>query len=173
MDGVYIYDGDHSVTFINDAGESRNTWTDWGLIPSSRYSEPINEIWANKVSIPGINGQEDLVRMSPYTSVNSYSNLRSSVINDNRDYIKEEYGYDIYKPTSGSLSFIIADQEESFFAKKQAILNFLHNQRMRMVFSDIPSDVYIVRTTVAFQSGAQFSSVNISYSVITLPDHAV
>lgn len=167
MDRVY-YDGQHSVTFTNSSGESRNTWTDWGLIPSSRHSEPVNGIWSNKVSIPGVNGQEDLVRMYPNNSVNSYSKLRSEILNDNPTYIKNTYGYDIFQPSSGNLTFIIADQDESFFVKQQKILNFLHNQKMIMVLADDPSKRYTVRTTVgSFSSGDTFSSVSISYSVIS------
>jgi len=168
MDRVYVYTGQHSVTFTNTAGESRNTWTDWGLIPSSRHAEPVNGIWSNKVSIPGINGQEDLVRRYPNNAVNSYGNLRSELRNDNPTYIKTNDGYDILQASSGSLSFIIADQEESFFSKEQEILNFLHNQRMIMVFADDQSKTYTVRTTVsAFQNGDAFSSMSISYSVIS------
>lgn len=168
MDRVYEYTGQHSVTFTNAAGESRNTWTDWGLIPSSRHSEPVNGIWSNKVTTPGVNGQEDLVRMYPNNSVNSYAKLRSEILNDNPAYIKSTYGYDILQASSGSLSFIIADQEESFFSKEQRILNFLHNQRMTMKFSDDPSKTYTVRTTVSsFQNGDTFSSLSISYSVIS------
>lgn len=167
MDRVYDYDGQHSVTFTNAAGESRNTWTDWGLIPSSRHSEPINGIWSNKVAIPGVNGQEDLVRMYPNNSVNSYSKLRSEILNDNPDYILNTYEYDILQPSSGSLSFIIADQEESFFSKSQTILNFLHNQQMIMRLSDDPSKTYYVRTIVgAIQSGETFSSITISFNVV-------
>lgn len=168
MDRVYDYTGQHSVTFTNSAGESRNTWTDWGLIPSSRHSEPVNGIWSNKVTIQGVNGQEDLVRMYPNNAVNSYGKLRSEVLNDNPSYIKSTYGYDILQPSSGSLSFIIANQEESFFAKQQKILNFLHNQKMTMKFSDDVSKTYTVRTTVSsISSGDKFSSISISYSVLS------
>ena len=167
MDDRIMYHGEHSVTFTNDSGVSVNTWTDWGLIPSSRHSEPINGIWSQAVSVPGINGQEDLVRMYPYTSVNSYSKLRSAITNDNRNYILSHYGYDIFQPANGSLSFVIADQEESFFTKQQTILNFLHNQRVTMRFSDNPSAAYTVRTTVTGnQNGASYSSISISYSVL-------
>lgn len=168
MDRVYDYTGQHSVTFTNTSGVSRNTWTDWGLIPSSRHSEPIGNIWSNKVTIPGVNGQEDLVRMYPNNAVNIYRKLRSELISDNPDYIKRAYGYDILQPSSGSLSFVIADQDEPFFTKSQKILDFLHNQRMTMQFADDPSKTYIVRTTVgSIQSGETFSSLSISYSVIS------
>ena len=162
------YEGVHSITFRNSAGESRNTWTDWGLIPSSRHSEPASGIWSNPVDIPGINGQEDLVRMYPCRAVNSYYMLRSEVENDRRDYILFNYGYDIYQAGNGNFSFIIADQEESFHAKMQKILNFLHNQPMTMTFSDDSSKTYHVRTSISgYNVRRDFSSININYSVIS------
>ena len=168
MDRVYIYDGKHSVTFTNEDGVSRNTWTDWGLIPSSRPSEPVNGIWSNKASIPGVNGQEDLVRMYPNNAVNSYGKLKSELKNDHPTYIKSTYDYSIQQAPSGSLSFVIADQEETFFEKSQEILNFLHNRKMKMKFADDTRKTYTVRTTVsALQSGDTFSSIGISYSVLS------
>ena len=80
------YMGEHSVTFTVN-GVSRNTWTDWGLIPSSRHSEPMNPIWSQKETIAGVNGQEDLIRKYPYAAVNSYSKLKSALKNDYRDKI--------------------------------------------------------------------------------------
>ena len=167
MDNV-VHNGEHSVTFVNEAGERRNTWLDWGLIPSSRPSEPVNPVWNKFVAINGINGQEDLIRMYPTSSVNSYSKLRASVLNDNREYIKSYYGYDIFQASSGSLAFVIGDQEVSFFAKEQMILNFLHNQKMTMTFMDDTSKTYTVRTTVdSFTNGKNYSSLVISYTVLS------
>lgn len=166
MDRVYDYSGEHAVTFTRGS-LTKNTWTDWGLIPSSRHSEPVNGVWSQAVTISGINGQEDLVRMSPYNAVNSYSKLRSAVANDNRNYILNTYGFDIFQPSSGSLSFVIADQEQSFFAKQQEILNFLHNRVCTMRFVDDPSKAYSVRTTVSsFSNGDTFSNMSIAYSVL-------
>lgn len=167
LDNVDIYTGQHSISFTVD-GVTKNTWSDWGLIPSSRHSEPVYGIWSQKVSISGVNGQEDLVRKYPYTSVNSNAKLKESLNNDNRERILSESGYDIYQPTSGSFSFIIADQNVSFFRKEQEILNFLHNRTATMIFADDPSKVYKVRVSVGnMGSGSNYSSVSISYTVIT------
>lgn len=161
------YLGEHAVTFTV-GGVSKNTWTDWGLVPSSRHSEPINSIWNQIVTIPGVNGQEDLIRKYPYNAVNSYSKLKAALKNDNRDKIKSDSGYDVYQPSSGSLSFIIADQTISFFKKEQEILNFLHNQVATMVFADDPAKTYTVRVTVgSFDSGDTYSGLSISYSVLS------
>lgn len=166
LDNIF-YDQTHSVTFTNSEGVSKNTWTDWGLIPSSRHSMPVNGIWSNTVEVNGVNGQEDLVRMYPFTAVNSYSKLRAAIRNDNRDYILQNYGYDIYQPSSGSLSFIIADQTEAFHKKQQDILAFLHNRRVTMKFSDDETKEYVVRTSVeGFENGRDFSKLSIMYSVI-------
>ena len=166
LDNVDIYNGQHSVSFTI-GGVTKNTWTDWGLIPSSRHSEPVYGIWSQKVSASGVNGQEDLIRKYPYTSVNSHAKLIESLNNDNRERILSESGYDIYQPTSGSLSFIIADQTVSFFKKEQEILNFMHNRTATMIFADDPSKVYKVRVAVGdFSSGSNYSGVSISYSVL-------
>ena len=165
-DNVYLYEGQHSVTFTVN-GVSKNTWDDWGLIPSSRHSEPANEIWSQKVTVGGVNGEEDLVRMYPYRAVNSYALLKSAIQNDNREGIYNASGYDIYKAVSGSLAFMIADQKTNFFRKRQEILNFLHNQQAEMVFADDPEKIFLVRASVdSIESGEQYSSVSISYSII-------
>lgn len=166
LDNVKEYTGQHSVTFTVD-DVSKNTWTDWGLIPSSRHSEPVNSIWSQVVNVTGVNGQEDLIRKYPSNSVNSYSKLKNALKNDNRDKILSDEGYDIYQPSSGSLSFIIADQTVSFFKKQHEILNFLHNRIATMVLQDDPDKVYLVRVTVdSFSNGDSFSSMSISYSIL-------
>ena len=167
LENVKDYHGQHSVTFTIN-GVTRNTWTDWGLVPSSRHSEPINGIWSQKVTVGGVNGEEDLVRTYPYNAVNSYYKLRSAIENDNRDGIKSESGYDIFQPSSGSLSFIIADQDTSFCAKEQEILNFLHSRSGSMIFADDPSKVFQVRITVgSFSSSEKYSGLSISYYVLS------
>lgn len=163
---VYDYEGQHSVTFTVD-GVSKNTWTDWGLIPSSRHSLPVNTVWSNYVNVSGTNGQENLVRIYSTNDVNSYSKLRSDIRNDNRDKILTDRGYDIFQPVNGSLSFIIADQEESFFAKQQKIVNYMHGRMASMVFTDKPETTYTILATVdSFSSADHFSNLTISYSVL-------
>lgn len=166
LPNVYDYTGQHAVTFTV-GGQSRNTWTDWGLIPSSRHSEPIHGVWSQATTVPGVNGQEDLVRKYPYNAVNSYSKLRNALKNDNRDKILSDSGYDIFQPMNGSLGFIIADQTESFFAKQQTITNFLHGKTGTMRFADDPNKTYSVLLTVeSFDSGDTYSSLTIAYSVL-------
>lgn len=166
---VYEYTGQHSVTFTV-SGVTKNTWTDWGLIPSSRHSEPVHGVWNNTVTIQGVNGQEDLVRKYPYNAVNSYSKLRNALVNDHRSKIMSDSRYDIYLPMNGSLSFIIADQEESFFTKQQKIVNFLHGQTGTMKFQDDTNKTYSVLLAVdSMNSGENFSSITISYTVLNDP----
>ena len=165
---VQVYKGEHSVTFTKN-GVSKNTWNDWGLIPSSRPSEPVNGIWSRGVSIDGVNGQEDLVRRQPYHAVNSTGLLNDALNNDNPAKIKTAsgYRYDLLTAAQGSLSFLIADQNHSFFAKQQEILNFLHNQSMSMKFSDDSSKTYTVRVTVdSFDSSPKYSGLTINYTVL-------
>ena len=166
LSNVYEYTGQHSVTFTVN-GVTKNTWSDWGLIPSSRHSEPVRGIWSQVVTIPGVNGQEDLVRKYPYNAVNSHSKLRNALKNDNRDKILSDNEYDIYQPMNGSLGFIIADQTESFFAKEQTIINYMHGKKGTMKFADDPSKTYTVLLSVeSFSSSETFSSLSISYTVL-------
>lgn len=166
LPNVYGYYGQHSVTFVVD-GVIRNTWEDWGLIPSSRHSEPVNEIWSHETDIFGINGQEDLVRAFPNIVANSTPNMRTSLRTDNRDSILTTSGYDIFNPSSGSLTFTIADQTVSFFKKEEEILNYLHDKEALMIFEDDPEKIYSVRTTVnSFSSAAKYSTLSIDYAVI-------
>ena len=163
---VYDYTGQHSIEFTVD-GVTKHTWNDWGLIPSSRHSEPVNGVWSNPVSITGVNGEEDLVRAYPYDAVNSYAKLRKALKNDNRDNILSSKGYDLFQPSTGSFSFIIADQTVSFFQKQQEIMNFLHGRTATMKFTDDSSKTYTVHVTVeSFSSGSTFSGVSFGYSVI-------
>lgn len=164
---VQIYKGEHSITFTKN-GVSKNTWSDWGLIPSSRPSEPVNGIWSRGVSIQGVNGQEDLVRRQPYHAVNSSALLNDALNRDNPTRIKSLHGYDILLPAQGSFGFLIADQNHSFFAKQQEILNFLHNQEVTMVFSDDLSITYTIRATIdSFESSSKYSGVSINYTVLS------
>lgn len=162
---VYDYNGEHSVRFQVD-GVWKDTWTDWGLIPSSRHSEPVRALWSQAVAINGTNGQEDLLRKFPYFAVNSYAGLREALVKDNREQILSERGYDIFQPLSGSLSFIIADQTVPFMHKKQEILSFLHGKTALMQLTDDPDKTYTVFVSVdSVSSGDSFSQVSITYSV--------
>lgn len=169
LDNV-IYHGEHSITFTRD-GVSKNTWNDWGLIPSTRHSEPVNGIWAQAADIPGVNGQEDLVRLYPNNAVNSHDKLIHSLLDDNREDILGDptRNYDIFQPSSGSLAFIIADQTVSFFTKQKEILDFLHDRTVTMVFADDPSKIFTVRTQVeTINSAEKFSNLSIAYSVLNV-----
>lgn len=167
LSNVQIYKGEHSIDFTK-GNVTKNTWSDWGLIPSSRHSEPVNGIWSKSVSIDGVNGQEDLVRYHSYYAINSTELLNQFIVSDNPASIKSRFGYDLYLPSQGSLSFIIADQTKSFFSKQQEILNFLHNQSLLMAFTDDNLKTYTVRTSVSsFNSGAKYSGLTIDYTVIS------
>ena len=166
LSNVYEYFGQHSITFTVD-GVSKNTWTDWGLIPSSRFSEPINGVWSQVVETNGINGQANLVRAYPYSVVNSSVKMEQALREDNRNSILAAKGYDLLMPSNGSFSFIIADQTVSYFQKRQEITNYMHGKSGTVVFADDPGKIYTVRLSVeSFDSGSTFSGVSISYSII-------
>lgn len=166
LDNVYEYTGQHAIIF-NDGSVTKNTWTDWGLIPTSRHSEPIHPVWSNAVSVDGINGEEDLVRHLPYNAVNNSDKLQSALLNDNPEHILSADKYDILQPSSGSLSFYIADQTVSYFKKVQELANYFHGRKLTMIFTDDPTIQYLIRATVeSVESGKNFSGISISYSVL-------
>lgn len=161
----------HSITFTSEDGTSKNTWTDWGLIPSTRHSMAKREVWSNKVDVVGVNSQPDLVR--PYhvslgLNVNSYSGLTNLINKDTDDYATTTYEYSILKNGSGSFNFIVADQDRSWITIYSEIMNFMHGQKTKMIFADDdPDTVYNVLITVGgFQSGNNFSQISISYSLV-------
>lgn len=173
LDNVQLYEGQYSVSFTVD-GVTKNTWTDWGLIPSTRHSEPVNGVWSQAVTAPGTNGENNLVRLYPYSVANNTKALKGALRKDNRDRILSEekyagkyHAYDIFQPKSGALSFIIADQTVSFFEKQKEIANFMHCKNGTMTMDSYPGETLNVFITVEGpSSGETYSSVSISYSIL-------
>lgn len=163
----------YSINFTDDQGVTKNTFTDWGLIPASRPSVGRQEIWSNPVSLPGINGQIDLVRPYPYPSVNNYHEFRTALVNDNPTYSQQTNGLSLLQNGSGSFSFIIADQTRSWMVIYEDILNFMHNRHMSFQLdlspeidkTTISSTTYYGRISVSFSNGASFSKIQIDYQL--------
>lgn len=163
----------YSINFTDDQGVTKNTRTDWGLIPASRPSVGRQEIWSNPVSIPGINGQADLVRPYPFPTVNSYYEFREALVNDNPTYSQQTNELSLLQNGSGSFSFIIADQTRPWIAIYEEILNFMHNRHMRFQLdlapeddrSEMSSKTYYGRTSVSFSNGNDYSKIQIDYQL--------
>lgn len=125
----------HSITFGD-----KNTWTDWGLIPTSRPVFNPPKIKSKYVDIPGSDGLLDL------------STLLA--------------GRPLFANREGSLEFVVADQTKNWAVLYSDIANYLHGQSMRAYPEDDPDYYYEGRFTLnAWQSNQTFSTITIDYSV--------
>lgn len=126
----------HSITFGD-----KNTWDDWGLIPSSRpvFSPP--PVRTKYIEIPGADGELDLTTVLT--------------------------GRPAYGNRVGSFEFIVADQTRNqWFELYSRITNYLHGRRMQAVLEDDPGFFYDGRFSVnQWQSNPSFSTIVIDYSV--------
>lgn len=129
----------HSITFTNENGISKNTWDDWHLIPSERPS----------VAYP-----------IPKTNISQVARVHGSAY-DTTDIS----GHLSYGVTEGSWSFIVSDQSVNWAELYSELLNFLHGQAMTVVLEDDLYHYHKGRMKVAWQTGASYSSVTVSYSI--------
>lgn len=125
----------HSVTFGD-----KNTWIDWGLIPSSRPLFNPPSVKTKYVDIPGADSQLDL-----------------STIFSNRP---------LFANRQGTMEFIVADQTKDWAVLYSDISNYLHGQHLRAFLEDDPDYFYEGRFWVNnWKSNATFSTISIEYSV--------
>lgn len=130
----YWYDKTHTVTF-----GSKNTWTDWHLIPVSGEipipSPP--EVKTEYIDVPGADGQLD------------YTEVLAGVKYQNRQ---------------GSWDFYVVLENTTWATVYSDILNYLHGQRMRCVLSDDPGFYYEGRFSLnRWQSDEHWSKITIDY----------
>lgn len=131
------YDGEHSITFVNDE-EERNTWESWHLIPTSRPSVAASGVSTNFVEIPGRGAAID---MSEYLT-----------------------GAPVYSSRNGSWEFIVDNEHEYWESIRISLMNFLHGKRMRVILEDVPTRYYTGRFSVSdWKSDSANSSITINY----------
>lgn len=127
----------------------RNTWEDWGLIPSSRPTLPHPQQKTNVVDIPNQNGALDLS-----WSVNPYP------VFGTRDGSFEF----IYNPVFQKLE----NRFKPWLVLYSEISEFLHGRKLRMVLEDDPSYYYEGRFWVESwnsNTDGSGSTITIGYSV--------
>lgn len=123
----------HSITF-----GTKNTWTDWHLIPSSRPVFNPPPLKSKYVDIPGADGEVDLTEL-----------LTGSPKFGNR---------------TGSLEFIVANDYLSWDVAYSTIMNYLHGQSMHAVLEDEPLYYYDGRFSVSeWRSDKNYSLITIEY----------
>lgn len=113
----------YSVTFTNSNGVSKNTWTDWNLIPSSPPMISTPEPYTNYIDIPGrVSGPLDL----------------SEVLT----------GQVAYQNSEGEWTFISNDYTENRMQKYLELKQFLHGKRLKISLEEDPNHYYIGRAFV-------------------------
>lgn len=142
-----MYNGEHSITFkATDGSFTKNTWTDWFLIPTERPTITVPVEKTKFVEIPGRTGSYDL-----------------------SDYLREQT---TYPDRTGSFEFIIDNDHLGWFTIYSDIASYIHGQRLKMVFSDDPNYYYLGRFTVEkFSSEEHNSKLSISYRVSPFKVH--
>lgn len=93
----------------------RNTWEDWGLIPTSRPIVVPPEQKITKIEIPGTSGDLDLTY--------------------------EIVPYPIFQNRTGSWEFKVAS-DKPWFVLQQEIGSYLHGRDVRVILKDDPSYYY-------------------------------
>lgn len=128
-----MYDGSHSVIF-----STKNTWTDWFLIPDSRpvFAPPSPK--TDFLDIPGLDGSLDISELLT--------------------------GYPVYNDREGSMKFIVDNGHREWQELYSEIMDFLHGKRMKAVLTDDPGYYYEGRFAVnEWESQKSNSVITIEY----------
>lgn len=129
----------HSLIFV-DGNNSRNTWDNWHLIPSSRPVVSRPNVTLRYVDVPGKDGQLDI-----------------------SDYL---IGRPTYSSCNGSFEFYVANDYGNWASRKSELSEFLNGRKMKMFLEDDPQYYYLGRFTFKeWRAGPNFSSVVIEYTV--------
>ena len=130
-----MYTGAHSVYF-----GSKNTWTDWFLIPSSRpvFNPPKQK--TQYLDIPGASGSLDLSEsLTPYP---------------------------IFNDREGTMEFAVDNDHREWHALYSEIMDYLHGRTMQARLADDPNNYYEGRFSVnEWKSEPANSVISISYRV--------
>lgn len=111
----------HRIKFVYN-GVEKDTWTDWGLLPTKQPVIAPPPFRKNSIKLPGRSGEIDL----------------SETIT----------GYPLYDNRTGQLSFIKVDRWQDYQTIKNEMLEFLHGQQIQMILTDDPSWYYEGRISV-------------------------
>lgn len=131
------YDGAHSITFGD-----KHSWNDWHLVPKSMPIISPPPIHTNTVEVPGANGYVDLTDFPT--------------------------GYPTYGNRTGTLDFYVDHTAEYWDWDNcyDAIINYLHGQKMKMILDDDHSFYYEGRFALnSFKSEKMACTVSIDYDL--------
>lgn len=146
----------HSLTFTDQStGQSANTWDDWNLVPSSRPSFAMPKLKEYSQDIPGANGKIDL--SSSLTGYESYENRSGSiefiVMNQDLDTsLGDRYGYNT--------------NANGWTALKAKIANFIHGKQMKVEYEDMTNWYFLGRISVnEWKSDERYSTITLDYDL--------
>lgn len=129
----------HSLTFTKGS-TSRNTWTNWHLIPSSRPTVARPSPAYKYIEIPGMDGSIDI---SGYLTGKPY-----------------------YSDCTGSFEFYVANDYAVWTELKRILSTFLDGSEMQMVMEDDPDYYYSGRFFMSeWKSEETNSVITIEYRV--------
>lgn len=137
------YNGEHSVTFINGKGESKNSWKDFLLVPVNRPVVVPPEAQDFTEEIPARNGKLDF-----------------------QDYILTGT---VFKNREGTIEFLI-DHENDKYVRwtviKNEVMKFIHGQYLKMVLEDEPDYFYEGRFFIdEWKNNSDWSTFSVKYDV--------
>ena len=124
----------HSITL-----GTKNTWTDWHLIPTSRPQFTLPPVKTKYIEIPGADGELDV----------------SALLT----------GQAMYGNRTGYWGFVITKYDVNWAKTYSDIAEYLHGKRMRAVLEDDPLYFYEGRFSVQMDPGPSFSTITIEYNV--------
>lgn len=104
------YTREHGLTFINDDGEEKHSYKDFGIYPKTKGMPDPPKVQTEFIDIPGMDGTLDATQA-----------LDGNVHYENRDYEQE---------------FLIVDPEADWHGIYSDLLNFLHGRHMLIIFDD-------------------------------------
>ena len=131
----------YSITFTNSNNETRNTWSDWHLVPTTPPMVDPPEPYINIVEVPGRHlGPIDLTEVLT--------------------------GEPTFNNSQGSWSFISAIDTENRMELYLELKKFLHGQRMQIKFEEDPFHYYEGRITVERpQTGKGHNQYSLKYTI--------
>lgn len=138
-----MYNGEHSVIFINKDNVQKHSYEDWCLIPSGRPTIVPPTPQEFTVEIPGRSGKVDF-----------------------GDAI---HTHPIYNNRQGSLEFILDHDSENYYnwsTSYSEIMRFLQGFWIKVILTDDPDWYYQGRLSVnEFKSNADWSTITIDYDL--------
>lgn len=130
----------YAVTIIKGS-ETKNTYNDWYLVPSSRPVISPPEPKYNMIDIPGVNGSLDLTEV-----------LTGDVAYNNR---------------KGSIEFIVFNEKpDTWYELYSKIMDFVQGQRVQIKLEEEPEYYYEGRVKVnTWTSGKNYSTISFEYDL--------